>query len=194
MEQLEGYIRSANYKSLIQICEELELDERLFPKCQLTPQLYAYLLAGYLIEGQLENGRFLWKRIPANLKNTAYLESIWCLGEQLWKKDYENFHKQVKTLSWPLFLEPVIEFLTSRIRTNTIELISRAYSDIYVENAANLLGLSQTQCIELACHHSWKYDKENALLFPSFEEKKTFVSTNYDFVKDISQYILHMER
>lgn len=65
----------------------------------VPPQLYSQLLAIYLLQNDLCNAKYLWKRIPQSVKSShAEINNIWQVGQKMWQRDfpgiYEALNKQ----------------------------------------------------------------------------------------------------
>merc|ERR1712098_730118 len=73
-------------REMVSRLEQQELD------CQtaagtVPPALYTELLAAYLAQGELTKAKFLWKRIPATIKQEGELPRVWAVGKAMWAKD-----------------------------------------------------------------------------------------------------------
>ncbi|XP_053327223.1 COP9 signalosome complex subunit 8-like [Spea bombifrons] len=67
-----------SFQRLLEQCEEQELEA---PGGIATPQVYSQLLALYLLHNDMNNARYLWKRIPPAIKSAnAELAGIWEVG------------------------------------------------------------------------------------------------------------------
>lgn len=65
------------------------------------PQVYEQLLAVYLYQNDLCNAKYLWKRIPANVKSsTPELANIWAVGQHMWKRDFPSVYKALNSVTW----------------------------------------------------------------------------------------------
>ncbi|KAJ8252820.1 hypothetical protein GJAV_G00205970 [Gymnothorax javanicus] len=72
-----------NYDKLLEQCEAQELEA---PGGIATPQVYAQLLALYLLHNDMNNARYLWKRIPQAIKTAnPELAAIWAVGQRIWQ-------------------------------------------------------------------------------------------------------------
>jgi hypothetical protein len=58
---------------------------------------------------QRNNARFLWKRIPAAVKQADNeLSNVWQLVVHAWKREQPLFHKKIKETFWSDSLKPLI--------------------------------------------------------------------------------------
>eukprot|EP01102_Stenamoeba_stenopodia_P009437 TRINITY_DN277_c0_g1_i2.p1 TRINITY_DN277_c0_g1~~TRINITY_DN277_c0_g1_i2.p1 ORF type:complete len:140 (-),score=34.14 TRINITY_DN277_c0_g1_i2:250-669(-) len=108
MSQREGsikqHLQAGDYKSA---AKELELNEFEFAAQDQVPvQFYGVHLLTYLALNDLNNARFLWKRIPADIKKgdtpvARELNAIWNIGKGMWAKNYSNVYKAAASeLPW----------------------------------------------------------------------------------------------
>jgi len=68
-------------------------------------------LATYLLEGDLCDAKFLWKRIPNSYKESQELNAIWGVGQALWLRDMPEFYNRVRSFDW----NPRIQSIMARI-------------------------------------------------------------------------------
>ncbi|CAL1294968.1 unnamed protein product [Larinioides sclopetarius] len=136
--------------SIQQYCDmadDLEKQELEAPDGIATPQVYGQLLAIYLLQNDLPNAKFLWKRIPQNIKDdNPELGKLWIVGQKLWQCDSDVYVALAE--EWPEHLKPIVSAIKDVTRNRALRLISKAYSSITVEKISAFLGLSSEDCIE----------------------------------------------
>ncbi|XP_039611054.1 COP9 signalosome complex subunit 8 isoform X2 [Polypterus senegalus] len=98
-----------NYSKLLEQCEAQELEA---PGGIATPQVYGQLLALYLLHNDMNNARYLWKRIPQALK-TANLElgAIWAVGQHIWQRDFPGIYTTIAAYQWSESIQPIMDAL-----------------------------------------------------------------------------------
>lgn len=141
-----------DYPSLLKKLEKQELTSTI-----ASPQLYGQLLAIHLLLNDLTSAKFLWKRIPDNLKQSnKELKLIWQVGQCLWRKEYHEVYSIVKdNPNWPNHLKNIMNLVVEATRKRAIILISNAYSSIKYSDASKLLGLEEDKMFELAQSCGW---------------------------------------
>lgn len=152
-----------DYASLAKKLESQELES---PSGQASPQVYGQLLAIYLLFNDLTSAKFLWKRIPNEIKDeNSELSIIWTVGKLMWKKNYAEIYAVINSCSsWPNHLKNIMNLIYESTRERATNLISRAYSSINISDAARLLGLSQQDTISLASKLNWTYEERTGYL------------------------------
>lgn len=135
------------------------------------------------------SAKFLWKRIPPEIKDADQeLSLIWLVGKLLWKKNYSEIYPAINSCSsWPNHLKNIMNLISESTRQRVIALISRAYSSIRLAEASNLLGLSSNETKELALKHDWTYDEPSGFLIIKQRDTKNSIG------KD-NQVILGLDR
>ncbi|CAH1391823.1 unnamed protein product [Nezara viridula] len=142
-----------------QIAEDLEKQELQAQGGVSSPQLYGQLLAIYLYQNDLCNAKFLWKRIPNNIKTqNPELGNIWAVGKAMWLRDAVEIHKTLNNTHWSDNVSSIIKALKDRIKERGIRLIGRAYSSINADVMGSLLGMSSIEAVALAKEKDWQID------------------------------------
>lgn len=72
-------------------------------------------LALYLLEGELCDAKFLWKRIPNGHKESPELTAIWGVGQALWLRDMPEFYQRAKSFEWSPPIQGIMSKLIGRI-------------------------------------------------------------------------------
>merc|ERR1712179_115083 len=151
--------------SIRECCEDREIQEG--HTGELSPDVYKQLLAIYLIDNDVINAKFLWKRIPEETKaSNPELANIWHIGQSLWKRDFENVYVKASAVEWSSVTKPLIDHLCASLRTRMTTLIANAYSVIAVPDVSKLLGFSVDEAMEFARSQTWVVDDENQLIKP----------------------------
>ncbi|KAF7709799.1 hypothetical protein HF521_016649 [Silurus meridionalis] len=92
-----------HYEKLLEQCETQELEA---PGGIATPQVYCQLLSLYLLHNDMNNARYLWKRIPQAIKTaTPELAAIWTVGQCIWQRDFPGIYSAIAAHQWS---EPVL--------------------------------------------------------------------------------------
>ena len=151
-------------------CEQQEL---LSTNGVISPDAYKQLLIIYLIDNDVVNAKFLWKRIPATIKaDNTELQALWKIGQYLWKRDFANVYASAQVEEWSNLVQPLIGKLCTNLRKRMVRLVVQAYSVIRVADLGKLLGLNEMEAMELATTELWEVDNENKLIKPGKEIKE----------------------
>uniref|UniRef100_A0A670HU03 COP9 signalosome subunit 8 n=1 Tax=Podarcis muralis TaxID=64176 RepID=A0A670HU03_PODMU len=97
------------YRKLLEQCETQELEA---PGGIATPPVYAQLLALYLLHNDMNNARYLWKRIPPAIKSAnPELGAIWSVGQRIWQRDFPGIYTTIGAHQWSESIQPIMEAL-----------------------------------------------------------------------------------
>eukprot|EP01090_Pellita_catalonica_P013597 TRINITY_DN3274_c0_g1_i1.p2 TRINITY_DN3274_c0_g1~~TRINITY_DN3274_c0_g1_i1.p2 ORF type:complete len:208 (-),score=39.74 TRINITY_DN3274_c0_g1_i1:739-1335(-) len=190
-QALKRAINAANFGEVVAICEnyEFECAEGLHPT---GSPFYAAHLLGYLILGKQNAARFLWKRLSKNVKSNPEMKAIWALGKHIWNRNYTEFYTSVSGTKWSASSRGLVDTLRDTFRNNTFRLISTAYSNISVGDAAGLLGLSEVDTRSMALANGWE-EKEGSF-FPAVPQADASAqNTSLDHLGQLTEYVYWLE-
>ena len=129
--------------------------------------VYKVHLLAYMLTEQLDSARFLWKRIPAELKGgDAELRALWAIGTAMWQKDHAGMMAALSAHAWspPLVAQLASALLSAQLERSFAAL--GAYSSIPAAKLAAKLGVPVAKVEELAAAHSWTADAVTGALKP----------------------------
>lgn len=162
-----GDARMLEYSSL---AGDLELQELEAPNGIASPQVYGQLLAIYLLQNDLPNAKFLWKRIPQEIKQShSELGNIWKVGQGLWYKDFPAIYTGLNQ-DWPDYVKPAMKELGERTRRRALTLVAKAYSSISLDDTASFLGVSRPEVADVVRPLGWVVDVENGIVSPKHKD------------------------
>ncbi|CAB4010035.1 Hypothetical predicted protein [Paramuricea clavata] len=131
-----------------------------------TAETYSQQLAIYLVQNELANAKFLWKRIPEDVKTaTEELQKIWTVGCKMWLKDYTGVYTALRQ-EWSEIVKPLMLVLEGKIRDHLFELVQKAYTSIHLDKFSLFLGMTADSALEVARNHNWQYDDATKMLTP----------------------------
>lgn len=147
----------------------LRFDVFQSPGCVAKPSVYSQLLAVYLLQQELTHAKFLWKRIPANVK-TSYPEValIWAVGQRMWQRDFPGIYESLRK-DWSESVKPIMDAIRDATRNRAFELVVRAYSCISADDFAAFMGLKANEAVDAALSKGWKYDSATKMFAPCRE-------------------------
>lgn len=148
---------------LQEICEQDELD----PEKIVTFETYSRLLMVYLIKNNLISAKFLWKRIPINVKQSyPELGKIWQIGQCLWKKQYEQAYLIVSNGEWSSLISPLMTKLSESQQQRMVNLIQRAYATISLTKFGHLIGKREEDAAQIASEQKWEITENKMIKVP----------------------------
>ncbi|XP_011143603.1 COP9 signalosome complex subunit 8 isoform X2 [Harpegnathos saltator] len=141
-----------------QLLNELERAELEAPTGIACAQTYAQLLAAYLYQNDLCNAKYLWKRIPSNVKAAnEELGRIWLVGQRMWQRDWAAVHVALNA-DWSEDVTDIMTALKDKVRERIMKLISKAYSSLDLTVLASMTGLSLDEARRTAIDRGWSID------------------------------------
>ncbi|RWS09731.1 hypothetical protein B4U79_01202 [Dinothrombium tinctorium] len=182
----------SDYKTLATELERQELES--YGSCSL--QIYAQLLAIYLLSNDLPNAKFLWKRIPKNLKQESpELRAIWEIGKKLWEKNIHAIYDLIDGYQWPAYLNNIMKELREVTFKRAINLISQSYSYISFDDFMNATGIrDKNEAINLGKSLNWDVDENFGFALPkkaNFDNET--ISSNQEQLEKLTQYVAFLE-
>ncbi|XP_066258591.1 COP9 signalosome complex subunit 8 [Euwallacea similis] len=149
------------------LAEDLERQELEAPTGVASAQIYSQLLAIYLYQNNLCNAKFLWKRIPANIKTAnPELSHIWTVGQHLWKSDFPSTYKALNAVNWSDTVAEIMKKVQIVVRSRAVDLISQAYSSITLETVVAMTGLPPDLCIQACIERGWRIEPDTKIVYP----------------------------
>ncbi|TMW69172.1 hypothetical protein Poli38472_001328 [Pythium oligandrum] len=161
----------------------------------LTADFYASYLVVLLLAKNLNDARFLWKRIALETKQESEpLRNVWEIGKALWERDFTAAYAAMSK-TWPETLGPVIAVLRQSTRESTAELLSSAYSSISFNDAAHALGFDDEPSLLQYCQAlGWSVSSADHMIHPKPLPQTTTRAAALEQLDTISQYVLHLEQ
>ena len=179
-----------NYASLTFDLESQELNSA--GKC--SDRVYAQLLAIYLLSNDLQNAKFLWKRIPVQTKNASQdLKEIWQIGKLLLQRKSSLVYPLIDAYQWPAFLANIMNELKEEIKAQQLSLIQKSYSYISIANFKKMLYIkSNEELLAMVNTMGWQADDEGVLVTkaqPVFES----LSSNQEHLEKLVEHVTFLE-
>uniref|UniRef100_A0A023FV03 COP9 signalosome complex subunit 8 n=1 Tax=Amblyomma parvum TaxID=251391 RepID=A0A023FV03_AMBPA len=160
-----GDARLREYSKLATDLEQQELEAA---DGVASPQTYGQLLAIYLLQNDLPNAKFLWKRIPQEIKQShPELGNIWKVGQALWYKDFPAIYTGLAQ-EWPDDIKPIMQELGERTRRRALTLVAKAYSSISLDDASSFLGVPKADLAAVVCPLGWVVDVASGMVLPKY--------------------------
>ncbi|KAJ8926745.1 hypothetical protein NQ314_020862 [Rhamnusium bicolor] len=149
------------------LAEDLERQELEAPNGVASSQVYEQLLAIYLYQNDLCNAKYLWKRIPQNIKaSTPELANIWTVGQHMWKRDFPSIYKALNSVTWSETVAHIMKQVQDVVRSRAVDLISQAYSSITLDTVSAMTGLSPDICVPACAERGWKVEPDSCMVHP----------------------------
>ncbi|KAL0624987.1 COP9 signalosome complex subunit 8, partial [Plecturocebus cupreus] len=153
-----------SFKKLLDQCENQELEA---PGGIATPPVYGQLLALYLLHNDMNNARYLWKRIPPAIKSAnSELGGIWSVGQRIWQRDFPGIYTTINAHQWSETVQPIMEALRDATRRRAFALVSQAYTSIIADDFAAFVGLPVEEAVKGILEQGWQADSTTRMVLP----------------------------
>lgn len=173
------------------LAEDLEKQELDAPGGVAAPQLYAKLLAIYLLQYDLCNAKFLWKRVPTSCKTTLpELAFIWGVGKAMWQRDFPAVYKALQATQWSENVSPIMTALHNEVRKRAEKLVCLAYTSLSVSTAAGLMGYTPDEVV--AQHKDWIV--ESQMIMPiRLPQSPVQVTSSEEQLSKLTEFVSFLE-
>ncbi|XP_018092932.1 COP9 signalosome complex subunit 8 isoform X1 [Xenopus laevis] len=153
-----------SFQRLQEQCEEQELEA---PGGIASPQVYNQLLALYLLHNDLNNARYLWKRIPSAIKSShSELGGIWEVGQKIWQRDFPGIYTSISAYQWSENIQQIMEAVRDATQQRAFGLVSQAYTSISADDFAAFVGLPVEEAVKGVLEQGWQADSATGMVMP----------------------------
>ncbi|XP_053296496.1 COP9 signalosome complex subunit 8 isoform X1 [Pleuronectes platessa] len=157
-------IMEESYDKVLEQCEAQEVEA---PGGIATPQVYAQLLSLYLLHNDMNNARYLWKRVPQAIKlANPELAAIWAVGQRIWQRDFPEIYTAIAAFQWTENILPVMEALRESTRQRAYSLVAQAYTSITAEDFAACVGYTVEEAVKGVVSQGWQADPTTRMVMP----------------------------
>jgi len=187
--KIHALIAEKKLDEVLAITEDFELDA-----CnQDIKPFYTVQLLAYLISDDLDSGRFLWKRIPTEIKKSDIeLQSVWGIGQRLWVQDYAGAYAAFKSFNWTPLHATLVEILEESFRERSFAVTAKAYSVVSVKSLALLLGQSVDDVSKYAVSKGWEVVADGFLKTKPVSQPK-FETATLANMQSLTDYVVYLE-
>jgi len=183
---------TVDYSSLLLELERQELESH--ENC--SSRVYEQMLAIYLATNDYQNAKFLWKRIPSEIKKSSQeIQVIWNIGKNLIKYELSSVYELIASYEWPQYLNNIIKYLREEVKKRSLQTISKSYSYICFEDCMKMTGITdKEEAIKLAESMKWEVDLSFGFFLPKksclVEDNRT---SNQEQLEKLAEYVAFLE-
>lgn len=177
------------------LAEDLERQELEAPTGIASPQVYSQLLAIYLYQNDLCNAKFLWKRVPANVKTAnPEIGHIWTVGQHLWRGDFPATYKALNAVNWTEIVADIMKNVQVVVRSRAVDLISQAYSSITLDTVVAMTGLTPDICTAACVEKGWRVESDAKMVYPVRQASEPIVQpSSEDQLYKLTDFVSFLE-
>ncbi|XP_060973337.1 COP9 signalosome complex subunit 8 isoform X1 [Cannabis sativa] len=118
---LSEALESKSYAKIADICDNLMLQVAAEGVPYQDEWPYAIHLLGHIYSDDTNSARFLWKSIPAAIKdNQPELLAAWKIGQKLWVRDYGGVHEAIRGFDWSQQVQGLVAAFSGKSLQNLI--------------------------------------------------------------------------
>eukprot|EP00879_Flechtneria_rotunda_P001445 GHRR01001598.1.p1 GENE.GHRR01001598.1~~GHRR01001598.1.p1 ORF type:complete len:200 (+),score=71.41 GHRR01001598.1:243-842(+) len=189
---LNTALANQHYDHTATILDAAELESR--NPDVLTNWPHALHILGLIYNGQPEDARFLWKRIPVEVKrDNPELDAVWRLLQYFWNRHYQGIWQALQGYQWSQQVRPFIDALVAKARSDMLLLLSEGYSLVSSAKVASMLGVSEGDVAHLVEAAGWKQDMESGMYVTAVQAKNDSHMNGFESLRQLAQYMVHLE-
>uniref|UniRef100_A0A6N2M8V4 CSN8/PSMD8/EIF3K domain-containing protein n=1 Tax=Salix viminalis TaxID=40686 RepID=A0A6N2M8V4_SALVM len=179
---LTDALSSKSYGKIADICDELMLkgaaEMEGVPFEEEWP--FAIHLLAHIYVNDINSARFLWKSIPAAVKERQpEVVAAWRIGQRLWTRDYAAVHEAIRAFDWSQQIQPL--------------LLLSAYSTIGIQDTALFLGMNEDDATNYVVQQGWVVDPDSRMLTVKKQPVKTEQKLDSSKLHRLTEYVFHLE-
>lgn len=152
MSSLDELLARGEADKLLPLLEVAELDAASCQKAH--PYAAAHLLC-LLLNDNLCEARFLWRRLPLTARQDPAVSSAWSAARALWEGQHGSFYAAAKSGNWPAELQGLVDQVLGRVREQAVESVRVAYQVISVDRLAWMVGVDTAEVSSICARLGW---------------------------------------
>ncbi|PWA85951.1 Pinin/SDK/MemA protein [Artemisia annua] len=166
---------------------------------------YAVHLLAHLYLNDLNSARFLWKSVPAPIKESRpEVAAVWKIGQQLWTRNYAGVYDSIRGFNWSAEIQDFVaafagkfisflSFLSKRYTGRMLELLMNAYSTISIQDTALFLGMNENDATNYVLQQGWSVDTASQMLTVKKQAVVTEQKIDPSKLQRLTEYVFHLE-
>eukprot|EP00903_Cladosiphon_okamuranus_P012642 g11827.t1 len=195
---IEALVAKKDYRAAVVECEELEI-LTASTTFGLQHEDWAKVhLALLLVLDDVNNGRHLWRRLPASAKAEGNeTAALWGVGKCLWKREMSQAQAALRGREWSPVLAPYTALLGDRIKERQLLIISKAFTALPLTRMADMLACSVEDAEKECKTEGWAVEAAGA--DKAVKPKARVIAdeipaTTPDYLQKMASHIAFLER
>ncbi|XP_055816214.1 COP9 signalosome complex subunit 8 [Solanum dulcamara] len=191
---LNEALLSNSYDKIADICDNLMLQGAAEGIEFQDEWPYAIHLLGHIYNNDINSARFLWKKIPAAVKEARpEVVAVWRIGQKLWTRDYVGVHEAIREFSWSPEVQPIVASFAELYKKRMFELLLSAYSTISTQDSAHFLGMNENDATNYVLQQGWVLDSASQMLTVKKQAVITEQKLDPSKLQRLTEYVFHLE-
>ena len=154
MSALSAALASLDVPTLTNLCEDSELTAAASESPHPQPTLH---LLSLLLQNDLSEARFLWRRLPASLKSQPLTAAAWSLGRAIWTRNWAVFYQIARSNDWH-DAKPLVDALLEMTKKRTTDATARAFVNVKAERVGEWTGCDYEGVKGICKEQGWDMD------------------------------------
>ncbi|KAL3538582.1 hypothetical protein ACH5RR_001948 [Cinchona calisaya] len=185
---------SQNYAKIANICDTLLLQVAAQGTAFQDEWPYAIHLLGHIFVNDINSARFLWKTIPAAIKESRpEVVAAWKIGQNLWTRDYVNVYEALREFKWSPEAQGIVAAFSELYTKRMFDLLLSAYSTISIQDAALFLGMNEDDATNYVVQQGWTMDSSSRMLTVKKQAVKAEQKLDSSKLQRLTEYVFHLE-
>lgn len=187
-------LASKSYDKIADVCDNLMLQGAAEGIEFQEEWPYAIHLLGHIYNNDINSARFLWKKIPAAIKEARpEVVAVWRIGQKLWTRDYTGVHEAIREFSWSPEVQPIVASFAELYKKRMFELLLSAYSTISTQDSAHFLGMNENDATNYVLQQGWVLDSASQMLTVKKQSVVTEQKLDPSKLQRLTEYVFHLE-
>ncbi|XP_050208912.1 COP9 signalosome complex subunit 8 [Mercurialis annua] len=191
---LTDALASKSYDKISDICDQLmlKLAAEGVPFQDEWP--YAIHLLGHIYINDINSARFLWKSVPAAVKeNQPEVVAVWRVGQRLWTHNYAAVHEALRAFDWSQETRVLVAAFSELYTKKMFQMLLSAYSTISIQDTALFLGMSEDDAANYVLQQGWIFDPASRMLTVKKQPIVTEQKLDSSRLQRLTEYVFHLE-
>ncbi len=188
MEEVGRRLAAGQYAQAARACEDLEIDGA---EASQNEALWEVQIACKLIARDMDGARFSWKRVPAQFRQGAQMQSLGKVLEALWRRDFAGFHREKGGHPWGQTLQPLMAALSRAVGAQIEAEVQQAYSTIALQDLCALLAVPREEGLQVVERNGWKLDGDFVHVVEPPAQPAPALPDNA--IHSLTKYVVHLD-
>lgn len=126
--------------------------------------MYSVYICAFMMEGRFPEARFLWKRIPQELKKTNDVQESWRIASSLMAKDWPTFFEMLERASLSDLVVVAMKELTKKVRAKSVSRLAKCYTSCDKDTLCKSLGMPGSEVSQFCASMGWELDASSGVI------------------------------
>ncbi|KAK8626206.1 hypothetical protein V6N13_133857 [Hibiscus sabdariffa] len=187
-------LSSKSFHKMADICDALMLQSAAEGVPFRHEWPFVLHLLAHIYVDDVNSARFLWKSIPATIKESQpELVAAWKIGQKLWTRDYAGVYEAIRGFDWTQQTQLLVAAFSELYTTRMFALLQSAYSTISIQDAAQFLGMNEEDATNYVLQQGWTVDPTSRMLTVTKQAIVKEQKLDPGKLQRLTEYVFHLE-